>query len=175
MYFSQNYSAGVLLYRWVNDEVYFLLGNDNKYKCWSDFGGKCEHKDRSDSIHTAAREFYEETAGVIMSLYDAQKSLQQSKRLQCLSFKKRPYYMYLLHYEDTNDNIVQDFSNQIKFIKTKQVCKRFKEKNEVKWFTIDDIKNNKVDIRTVFWSSFMTNFNIICNHVNQNRVVSKYF
>ena len=55
------YSAGILPYTFdQNGKLLFLLGKDNDGD-WSDFGGRCEFKDRNEPKNTATREFYEET------------------------------------------------------------------------------------------------------------------
>ena len=91
------YSAGILLYINVDKEKRFLLGKDDKYNSWSDFGGKCDIGDNSDPLVTASREFYEETSGIVMSKSQAYTMLKENSQLVvCSSYRKQTYYMYLL-------------------------------------------------------------------------------
>jgi hypothetical protein len=72
------YSAGILPYTFdQNGKCLFLLGKDNDND-WSDFGGRCEFKDRSDPINTATREFYEETLGAVLTIEECINKLGTS-------------------------------------------------------------------------------------------------
>ena len=61
------YAAGVLILAKHNGQIYTLLGKD-QYETYSDFGGKCEYYDKNIPMFTAAREMYEETCGVVLSI-----------------------------------------------------------------------------------------------------------
>ena len=53
---ATRYSAGVLPYTFdLNGKCLFLLGKDNDND-WSDFGGRCEFKDRNDEQPQSAAE-----------------------------------------------------------------------------------------------------------------------
>ena len=52
---KKSYSAGILLYKVTSGKIVVLLGCDSRYKCWSDFGGKCECIDCSYPYRTATR------------------------------------------------------------------------------------------------------------------------
>jgi predicted NUDIX family NTP pyrophosphohydrolase len=85
-----NYSAGILLYRYNNNQLEFLLGKDVKYNSWSDFGGKYDSVDNKNPLYTAIREFYEETCGVIMNMYEMEKIIKLNNvRVECMSYKKK--------------------------------------------------------------------------------------
>lgn len=60
------YAAGILPIAWINGEAYFLLGKDARDGTWSDFAGRSETSDQ-DIAATAAREFWEETHGLVVS------------------------------------------------------------------------------------------------------------
>ena len=67
---SIRYSAGVLPYTFdQTGKCFFLLGKDNDND-WSDFGGRCEFKDKSEPLNTATREFYEETLGAVLTVQE---------------------------------------------------------------------------------------------------------
>lgn len=162
------YSAGVLLYTKRKDEVYFLLGCDCKYQSWSDMGGKCDDSDRRDPLKTASREFYEETCGIIFSKQDIYKLLlKNGVKIECSSYKKNKYYMFLLevfeHQFKSFDEIIRNFELQAILINSKppEVMRSFREKNQLRWFTLQDILSNKIKIRGVFYYSFIHNLHVI--------------
>jgi len=159
---NTNYSAGILLYRTKNNKKEFLLGKDVKYNSWSDFGGKNDSGDNKNPLNTAVREFYEETCGVIVNTYDMLNIINEKcNRIQCLSYKKKLYFMYLVEY-NTEMDLESMFHNQYVFLDKTDVCAKFKEKDEIKWFDIDTIVNNKSIFRGVFFNSFTNNLEEIC-------------
>ena len=121
------YSAGILPYTYdVQGKCLFLLGKDNEGD-WSDFGGRCEFKDRNDEKLTACREFYEETLGAVIDINDCINKLTQKEQVKIVSktLNGSPYYMYLLHVEfanytetfiKTSNFIKYQFNNHIKII-----------------------------------------------------------
>lgn len=158
------YSAGILLYTKVDGEIYVLLGCDLKYKCWSDFGGKCEWVDNHDPMKTAAREFYEETSGIVaneLTLYNKVK--KNSICLNCKSYHNNDYFMYLLYDDGRMANqYVKDFENQQSLLvygkRAHKDMLRYIEKSKMRWFSLDDIISNPTErFRTVFISSIMNN------------------
>lgn len=160
---NTNYSAGVLLYRIRNGEKEFLLGKDVKYNSWSDFGGKHDNVDNKQPLRTAVREFYEETCGAIINMHDILNIINTNNvRIQCSSYKKKMYYMFVVKYENAFRDIENIFQDQYKFLKQTSVCMKFKEKKEIKWFDMDSIINNKSIVRGVFYNSFVNNLDEIC-------------
>ena len=160
---NTTYSAGVLLYRIYNGERQFLLGKDVKYNSWSDFGGKHDNVDNKQPLKTAIREFYEETCGAIINMHDMCNIIKLNNvRIQCLSYKKKMYYMFIVKYENTINDIESIFRDQYNFLKQTNVCMKFKEKKEIKWFDTSSIINNKSIVRGVFYNSFMNNIDEIC-------------
>ena len=154
-----NYAAGILPYYKHNNNVYFLLGRDKRNK-WSDFGGKSELKDNNTPKYTAAREFFEETSGVISSLFKITNILT-SKNIQCFqgkTYTKKNYYMYLLNIENVLDHneilhLHTKFDNVHQFLKKSHVIDpKFTEKNKIQWVTVSqlyDIKHHE-NLRQVF-------------------------
>lgn len=151
------YSAGILLYIVLNNEKHFLLGKDDKYNSWSDFGGKCDPSDNSDPLITASREFYEETSGIIMHKSQAYTMIKDNSELVvCSSYKKQKYFMYLLEHKCIDyKTFTTIFNDQNKYLcEMKHMCpKKFKEKKELGWFTVDDILRNAKSFRGVFFNS----------------------
>ena len=64
--YHYTYCAGVLPYCQMAGKTYFLLGKSRKLNMWTTFSGKDELTDESE-FQTAAREFDEESLGVICS------------------------------------------------------------------------------------------------------------
>jgi len=156
------YSAGILLYRIHNGETQFLLGKDIKYNSWSDFGGKCDSADNNRPLQTAIREFYEETCGVLANMHEMTSLIHKKYvKIHCSSYKKKMYYMFLVKYDKQYLDIENIFKDQYMFLKQTNVCMKFKEKKEIKWFSLDYICNNKSMLRGVFYNSFVNNIETI--------------
>lgn len=157
-------SAGILFFirdLKTNDKQY-LLGKDSKYDCWSDFGGKCEDDD-TNTICTAAREFYEETSGVLMSKYHAIAMIKESSRmLKCTSYRNRKYCMYLVELFDIERLLssISKFNNFVQFVSKLEpddYYYRFKEKKTIALFDLRYIKENPTEFRSVFHNSVLSN------------------
>lgn len=167
------YSAGILLYTIVDGDVYVLLGCDLKYKCWSDFGGKCEWVDNNEPMKTAAREFYEETSGIVaneLTLYTLLK--KSGVCINCKSYHNNDYFMYLLYDDGTMANqYVIDFDKQQQLLThgpnhAHHDVMRYIEKYKMRWFLLEDILSNPTErFRTVFLSSIQNNFELIKREV----------
>lgn len=165
------YSAGVLLYVEIDRVIYFLLGKDFKYRSWSDFGGKYDSEDDGCPMKTAAREFYEETCGVIMSkqkTYDLIK--ERGQKIMCSSYKQNEYYMYLLRYDDVHSvpYLEERYRRQSHLMRETddQNVTKYREKSEIKWFSESFIINNPQKLRSVFHNSFVRNVNKIRHAVH---------
>lgn len=67
--------SGVIPYFKIDEEIYFIMGVDSVSLDYADFGGGvCDYKDKN-SIHTALREFEEESLSIFgnFSFEDVQK------------------------------------------------------------------------------------------------------
>ena len=156
------FSAGILLYRRTPSNLYVLLGKDTKYNLWSDFGGKSESTDNGDPINTASREFYEETSGSIYDVCELRYHLKKrSICFECDSYRKRKYYMFLMNTENIlNGNVCEKFRNQqimLANIMSDNFMK-FKEKQDIQWFSFNYILDNRNIFREVFFNSIMKHF-----------------
>ena len=139
------YSAGVLPYTFDQNGVcYFLLGKDNDGD-WSDFGGRCEFKDRGDEKITASREFYEETLGAVISMTDCLEKITNGKPVKIVSktLNGSPYYMYLLYVEFLN--YAESFNKTSNFLKYTYSQEnrniRLIEKTCIRWVSMDTLLN----------------------------------
>jgi len=138
---SIKYSAGILPYTFdPNGKLFFLLGKDNDND-WSDFGGRCEFKDRNNPINTATREFYEESLGAILSIQECTTRINENNKIISKTLNGSPYYMYpvyidFLNYSDTfikiSNFLKYQFENTSKII----------EKTAIRWVSVDTLLNS---------------------------------
>ena len=160
------FSAGILLYKVQPTGLFLLLGKDAKYNLWSDFGGKSECADQGVSVNTASREFFEESMGSISDECELRYHLHQAPKLDCVSYKRRKYYMYLLNINallPCNDAI-NTFHNQKDMLSGihEDDLMKFKEKQDIRWFSLRYVVDNPSVFREVFYSSVM-------NHIEEIR------
>lgn len=164
---SACFSAGVLLYKAEPSDLFLLLGKDTKYDLWSDFGGKSEHADKGVSVNTASREFFEESMGSISDECELRYHLHQAPRLDCMSYRNRKYYMYLLNVNallPCNDLIINAFYDQKDMLDRvhSDALLKFKEKHDMRWFSLSYVVDNPSVFREVFYNS-------ISNHLEEIR------
>jgi len=157
------YSAGILPYTFdQNGKCLFLLGKDDDND-WSDFGGRCEFKDRCDPLNTAIREFYEETLGSVISTPECYQKLSQNPvKIVSKTLNGSPYYMYLMYIEYYN--YIDTFTKISQFLRyqfDKQEMDKLIEKNTIRWVSMDTIliciendqKNLPINLRGVFYNT----------------------
>lgn len=140
-------TAGVLPYA-VNarGDISFLLGKEayepnwRESDKWSHFGGAIEKEE--GVLEGAAREGYEETAGVVFMLPEMQQKLKSGEfrmvidviykktRFMCF-FVQVPYLDYPLMFRNTKA-FVQYTGGSVKCI----------EKNQLKWFTFGELRQH---------------------------------
>lgn len=143
--------AGILPVAINNNTMYFLLGQEVYDGCWSDFGGKPNSKTET-IFNTAIREGYEELNGFLGTKTEMIK-LVQNNLIKKLSKNDNTYHSYLFQIE-YNYLLPNYFYNNHKFIKQnfpEELKKNgFFEKKNIKWFTIDELFNNKIKYRPHF-------------------------
>jgi len=162
---STRYSAGILPYTFdQSGKCFFLLGKDNEND-WSDFGGRCEFKDRCEPLNTAIREFYEETLGSVINTQECNVKLSQNcNRIVSKTLNGSPYYMYLMYVE--NLNYSETFNKTAQFLRyqfDKQEMNKLIEKNTIRWVSMDTllvcIENNHsnapISLRGVFYNTLV--------------------
>jgi hypothetical protein len=171
------YSAGILPYTFDSSgKCFFLLGKDNDGD-WSDFGGRCEYKDKNDEKVTAAREFFEETLGSVLNINECIERINANETKNSTNVTKvlsqtlngSPYHMYLIYIDFMNySEIFNKTSNFIKYYhsymynnENKNINKII-EKNSIRWVSIDTlvycIENNNISskpllLRGVFYKT----------------------
>lgn len=137
------YSAGILPYQIENNKVYICLGQDRDGN-WSDFGGKCEKKDRYNVKETAAREFFEESYGAFLTLEATLKHLSNETNFKVVNSESMSgirYYMFLLQLPKSPHVIdrfhrVKDYVNYIFKDRDKY---QYQEKVDIKWISLDTL------------------------------------
>ena len=162
---NNKYSAGVLPYTFDQQgNCLFLLGKDNEND-WSDFGGRCEFRDRLDEKNTASREFYEETLGSVMNISECIEKINAPNTLKIISktLNGGPYYMYLIYIDYSNYS--ESFNKTSNFIKyhysaDKKSIAKVIEKNSIRWVNMNTVLNcieNKeitpISLRGVFYKT----------------------
>jgi hypothetical protein len=162
------YSAGVLPYSVKsNGSIYFLLGKDYDNK-WSDFGGRCEASDKSDISVTASREFWEETLGCIYDLSYIKKIVKKCDNVESKTYMGYPYYMYLVKipYKEEYKSYFKCTRN---FINATNIDRKYKEKIDIRWFSIDALSNHRgfFTIKSAFNNTFSENKHNIIEIINK--------
>jgi len=166
------YAAGILPYAIFEGSMYLLLGKDLDGK-WSDFGGRCESQDRGRWDQTATREFYEESCGAVADTGMIMSRLQNRRyytRVRGKTLNGSPYFMYIvkLNYEP---RFRDTFHSTLKFIKYANVDKKYIEKMDIQWVSLDTILASLEDerssrtlnfpLRRVFKTTFEKNIDAI--------------
>lgn len=160
------YSAGILPYSIYNNNIYFLLGRDYDQK-WSDFGGRVEPNDKNEPELTAIREFYEESIGSILELDYIKKIIRQNKYKKIISTTNSGYKYHLFIIKIQYTDLIK-----IKFNSTKtflnfipNLDKKYKEKNDIRWVSIETIENSLEDKAWILLKN--TFFNIFKNNMSE--------
>ena len=143
-------AAGVLPYARdpKTNNVFFLLCRE-RYSPgwadsgkWSDFGGHRESPHET-SLQIAAREFYEESLGILCDNLQATELLLQEetthRNLVPLNSHQRIFEMFAVPIE-YDENLPRIFKRVIQFLR---FChpnpEKWLEKTEIRWFSIQDV------------------------------------
>jgi hypothetical protein len=152
----QHQAAGILPIIKINNNIYFILGRENasndlnKSHKFSDFGG---HKDANETFdETAIREFDEESMGVLFNKIKLQKIILSLPYY----FNKNTNYVTFLLKMKYKPDIITTYNKLLKKLKLcNYTCSNgLLEKTELKLFTINEILNNKKEMRKEFFESF---------------------
>lgn len=140
--------AGVLIYAYKPDEetgvprAYLLIGQERKGS-FDDFGGR--GKGERHPIITAAREFMEESLGVICKKEEILPKLIDNEILVYDS----NFYQYWV-------NLSLDASVPAKFLKEKTVVKG---KQQLKWIAVEDVRRSILEFKERKSTKNNQNFN----------------
>jgi len=144
------YAAGVLPIAWIHGRMAVLVGRDVRAGTWSDFGGKCEKIDR-DVASTAAREFWEETCGVLMDLRTARSRVTPG---QCVVFRgatqnRHPYWEFVIEVPFV-PHIRDAFARFVSFLKHRNVHRAYVEKTDIMYVDLETLLSDAFPKRGVF-------------------------
>lgn len=150
--------AGILPTTIHNNKIYFLFGKENQYEDsasgFSDFGGGTDNNETF--FQTAIREGTEELTGFLGSPSHL-KNLLKKYGYYTIDYKSEgyntyrshlfpyPYDEFLPYYYNNNQQFLQKHLDPNIIKKTKIF-----EKQEIKWFCIDDILKRKKEFRSYF-------------------------
>lgn len=150
--------AGILPTTIHNNKIYFLFGKENQYEDsasgFSDFGGGTDNNETF--FQTAIREGTEELTGFLGSSRHL-KNLLKKYGYYTIDYKSEgyntyrshlfpyPYDEFLPYYYNNNQQFLQKHLDPNIIKKTKIF-----EKQEIKWFCIDDILKRKKEFRSYF-------------------------
>jgi len=136
------YNAGVFPYAKHNGKIWFLLGEEIRWKAYNDFGGKEDRADKDNTRMTAAREFVEETNYIY-----GQKEVIYPKIDEQFGFGDRnKYRTYLL---EVPYKSIRDIKNQPKHSDS--------DKSDYTWVLAEDLLSNvanSTDDKNVYVDDF---------------------
>lgn len=148
--------GGVLPVAFYKGKLYFLFSREyinskDDGGLWSDFGGS---KDNNETFfQTALREGYEESDNILGSKKNIKNLMKNS--LQEITINGYRTYIVLIDYDR---NLPKKFRNRFLNIKENKphlLCKKgLYEKDMIKWYSYNDIKN-KMDTFRPFYKNIV--------------------
>lgn len=140
-----------------NNKLYFLFGKErdtDENPGWSDFGGGSEKGEAL--LDTAIREGGEELTGFLGNEKDIQKLLSKhgtynidytsaNHSVYRVHVFPMEYNPYLTHYYNNNERFLQKKLDP-KIIEDMKIF----EKQEIKWFSVNDVLKQKKEFRTFY-------------------------
>lgn len=134
------FAAGVLPYAQVEGVTWFLIGREvygRAQNTWADFGGSRHSK--SENIATcAAREFTEETLGLLMLKAEARQKLGPFIDVKTSSSGRGYYRMYLMPI-DYDPKLPGRYSTTYAYLRGIKAMKPHLEKKELMWIRAEDL------------------------------------
>lgn len=147
------YAAGVLPICWISNKLFFLVGRDARDDTWSDFAGKCEKIDR-DIAWTAAREFWEESYGVLMDAKTMRARLSDAMQLQGRTQNSHPYYCFLAEIPFI-PHLRDAFRKHLAFMRQRNVHRMYIEKTDIMYVSLEELFSEEFPKRSVFKDTLM--------------------
>ncbi len=131
-------AGGILFYKKINNEPYFLM-IDNAYSGYlEDIGGKTDEKDNNINS-TIIREVDEETNSLINKEYVTMELLKNYTKLYC---KYSKYILYVVEADDYVSSLsTENFSDV-------EIHTGFNRK--IYWYSREQVKNSKLNPRLDF-------------------------
>lgn len=150
--------AGILPVSFHKNTLYFLFGEEENERKWSDFGGGKNNNETP--LQTAIREGYEETNGILGTMSDIKDILKHNTLLK-IGIEEYTSFIVKVGYDE---RLPYYFNNQQKFIKShfpNLINKNgFFEKRQMKWMTINDMKTKR--------KYFRGHYKSILDHIIKN-------
>lgn len=160
-YLEEPYAAGILPIAFHNGKVYFLIGDDIRGTGYADFGGKAERKvDRSISLVTASREFYEETLGLSIGYNEIRARLEPTTSIlvEGRTQNGNVYHMFITEVP-WDPYLPRNVKRSTNYLRSRGVGRIHVEKKSVQWVTLEGLI--KIHKRAVFESTLLQNHRII--------------
>ena len=148
--------AGILPICLFNSKLLFLFGKESKTSTWSDFGGTTEKNETE--FETAIREGAEELNGFLGYGQQLAK-LVNNNNLLTIKYDKYKIFVFLINFDK---NLPIYFLNNYNFLNshllnTENIITTNNnshsglfEKAEIKWFTCQDLKNERDKFRLFY-------------------------
>lgn len=142
---ARAYAAGILPFTRYRGKILWLIAEDVRDGTYSDFGGKAERLDAVDPRMTppeatAAREFLEETYGLVLSEQQLHAVFSTRNYLLLMSTTRaqHPYYCYVVQvpFQPHLRDIIQKL---LGFFRLRNVYRTFVEKTDVRWVTTAEL------------------------------------
>jgi len=137
---KNKFAAGVVPYLIIENQYYFLLGLERSNNKWSGFVGKSEIGETPQE--TALREFNEETSLLFKNnLQFVYSKLNLTEPVLETTPSGNVAYIWFIHFPP--HIISMDFS-EFHFNQSKIKDRHFKEKSNLRWFTLSQIRNGPI-------------------------------
>ena len=160
-----HYAAGILPLTWYQGTPLWLLGREARDGTWSDWGGKVEKQDRTGPVethpaNTAAREFYEESMGCVLSAKAMRQALLPATSILLRSRTKNnhDYYCYVVEIPYM-PVLHSNFHKVLNFMRFRGLHRAFVEKTDIRWATWEMVQ--QLTKRPVFEATLAQHFNTL--------------
>lgn len=153
------YAAGVLPIAWIADAMYVLVGKDLN-ETWSDFAGKSEKSDK-DVQTTAAREFWEETYGVLMDAKTMRSRLVPDISVVLVGRTQNlhPYYCFVTEVPFIG-HLRDAFRKHLGFLRQRRMYMHI-EKTDVVYVSLPELFSDTFPKRSVFKETLASNKDLL--------------
>jgi 8-oxo-dGTP pyrophosphatase MutT (NUDIX family) len=141
--------AGILPIAFHNGKLFFLFGKENKYNDtpgWADFGGG---QDLGETVFECAiREGTEELTGFLGSEAELKTMFRKNPKFTLKHGNYTTFFLLI----DYNESLPFYYNNNQRFLQKKlspSLIKNSKifEKQEIQWFSLDDMKKKRKQFR----------------------------
>lgn len=149
-------AASILPVTIIHGKLFFLFGKENELensaKGFSDFGGRVEAGE--SIIDTAYREGSEELCGFLGGEQDIKSLMERNGGFYKLSHGDYHVHIFYMTYDA---NLPKYFSNHHHFLwnrMDKNILNnsKFFEKQEIAWFSVEDMKNRRTEFRSFYYA-----------------------